>query len=108
MAPGRRAAPEPQPVRALVRQTGRVEGGDGSLWQADRTRRINTLRGYCREFGIAIAQGARLGLEQIARVLAEPHGAIPELLRPTCVLLVEEVLLRVRPRCGCCASTARV
>lgn len=62
-----------------------------SLWQADRTRRINTLRGYCREFGIAIALGSRLGLEQIARVLAEPRSGIPELLRPTCVLLVEEV-----------------
>jgi transposase len=68
-----------------------------SLWQADRTRRINTLRGYCREFGIAIAQGARLGLEQIARVLAEPRSGIPELLRPTMVLLIEEVrLLEVR------------
>jgi transposase len=64
-----------------------------SLWQADRTRRINTLRGYCREFGIAIAQGARLGLEQIARVLAEPRSGIPELLRPTMVLLIEEVRL---------------
>ena len=64
-----------------------------SLWQADRTRRINTLRGYCREFGIAIAQGARLGLEQIARVLAEPRSCIPELLRPTMVLLIEEVRL---------------
>jgi transposase len=64
-----------------------------SLWQADRTRRINTLRGYCREFGIPIAQGARLGLEQIARVLAEPRSGIPELLRPTMVLLVEEVRL---------------
>lgn len=62
-----------------------------SLWQADRTRRINTLRGYCREFGIAIALGSRLGLEQIARVLAEPRSGIPELLRPTMVLLVEEV-----------------
>jgi len=64
-----------------------------SLWQGDRTRRINTLRGYCREFGIAIAQGARLGLEQIARVLAEPRSGIPDLLRPTMVLLIEEVRL---------------
>jgi transposase len=64
-----------------------------SLWQADRTRRINTLRGYCREFGITIAQGARLGLEQIGRVLAEPRSGIPELLRPTMVLLLEEVRL---------------
>lgn len=54
---------------------------------------INTLRGYCREFGIAVAQGARLGLEQIARVLAEPRSGIPQLLRPTCVLLLEEVRL---------------
>lgn len=64
-----------------------------SLWQGDRTRRINALRGYCREFGIAIAQGARLGLEQIARVLAEPRSGLPELLRPTMALLVEEVRL---------------
>jgi transposase len=64
-----------------------------SLWQGDRTRRINTLRGYCREFGIAIALGSRLGLEQIARVLAEPRSGLPELLRPTMVLLVEEVRL---------------
>jgi transposase len=64
-----------------------------SLWQGDRTRRINTLRGHCREFGIAIALGSRLGLEQIARVLAEPRSGIPDLLRPTMVLLVEEVRL---------------
>ena len=30
-----------------------------SLWMATRTARINALRGFCREFGIAIAQGAR-------------------------------------------------
>jgi transposase len=64
-----------------------------SLWQADRTRRINTLRGYCREFGLFIAQGARLGCEQIARVLAEPRSGLPELLRPVMVLLLEEVRL---------------
>jgi len=64
-----------------------------SLWKANRTQRINTLRGFCREFGIAIAPGSRLGVEQIARVLAEPHSAVPELLRPTANLLVEEIRL---------------
>ena len=64
-----------------------------SLWKDNRTQRINTLRGFCREFGITIAQGARLGVEQITRVLAEPHSAVPELLRPTAVLLVEEIRL---------------
>jgi len=29
-----------------------------SLWKASRTQRINTLRGFCREFGIAIARAA--------------------------------------------------
>ncbi len=50
-----------------------------SLWMATRTSRINALRGFCREFGIVIAQGSRLGVEQIGRVLADPHSAVPEL-----------------------------
>lgn len=64
-----------------------------SLWMATRTARINALRGFCREFGIPIAPGSRVGLEQIARVLADPHSAIPQLLRPTMQLLVEEIRL---------------
>ena len=83
----------PVRVKSVEQQALQALHRTRSLWQADRTRRINTLRGYCREFGIAIAQGARLGLEQIARVLAEPRSGIPELLRPTMVLLVEEVRL---------------
>ena len=64
---------------------------------ATRTSRINALRGFCREFGIAIAQGSRLGVEQISRVLADPHSAVPELIRGTMTLLVEEIrLLEVR------------
>lgn len=76
---------EPQALQALHRTR--------SLWKADRTRRINTLRGFCREFGIPIALGARVGVEQIGRVLAEPHSAIPALLRPTAALLIEEIRL---------------
>lgn len=64
-----------------------------SLWMGTRTSRINALRGFCREFGIAIAQGSRLGVEQISRVLADPHSAVPELIRGTMKLLVEEIRL---------------
>ena len=68
-----------------------------SLWMSTRTSRINALRGFCREFGIAIAAGSRIGLEQIGRVLADPHSAVPALLRGTLRLLVEEIrLLEVR------------
>ena len=64
-----------------------------SAWMATRTARINTLRGFCREFGIAVSQGSRLGLEQMARQLADPASGLPELLRPTMRLLIEEIRL---------------
>ena len=64
-----------------------------SLWMGTRTSRINALRGFCREFGIDINQGSRIGIEQIGRVLADPRSPIPELLRPTMKALLEEIRL---------------
>ena len=64
-----------------------------SLWMGTRTSRINALRGFCREFGIVISQGSRLGVEQISRVLADPNSAVPALIRGTMKLLVEEIRL---------------
>ena len=43
-----------------------------SLWMGTRTSRINALRGFCREFGIAIAAGSRTGVDKGAT--AEFHG----------------------------------
>jgi transposase len=62
-----------------------------SLWMGTRTSRINALRGFCREFGIAIMTGSRNGIEQISRVLADPNTAIPTMIRGTMKLLVEEI-----------------
>jgi transposase len=64
-----------------------------SLWMGTRTARINALRGFCREFGIAVVAGSRNGIEQISRVLADPHSAVPNLMRGTMQLLVEEIRL---------------
>ena len=64
-----------------------------SAWMATRTSRINALRGFCREFGIVIAAGSRIGVEQIARVLADPNSAVPAILRDTLKLLIEEIRL---------------
>jgi len=64
-----------------------------SLWMGTRTSRINALRGFCREFGIAIPLGARTGIEAISRVLADPNTAVPDLIRGTAKLLVEEIRL---------------
>lgn len=46
-----------------------------SLWMGTRTSRINAPRGFCREFGIVIAQGSRLGVEQLA---ASPQRSAPQ------------------------------
>ncbi len=64
-----------------------------SGWMATRTSRINALRGFCREFGLCVSLGSRLGIEQISRYLADPTSAIPELLRPTMDLMIEEIRL---------------
>jgi transposase len=64
-----------------------------SLWMGTRTSRINALRGFCREFGITIAQGSRTGVEQMSRVLADPASAVPVLIRGTMKLLIEEIRL---------------
>lgn len=64
-----------------------------SLWMGTRTSRINALRGFCREFGMAIPQGARTGLEVLGRVLADPSTAVPGLIRDSAKLLLEEVRL---------------
>jgi transposase len=84
-----------QPVRVKSVEQQALQGlhRTRSLWMGTRTSRINALRGFCREFGVVIAQGARLGVEQIGRVLADPHSAVPELIRQTMTLLVEEVRL---------------
>ena len=99
IAPVRVKSVDEQALQALHRTR--------SLWMATRTARINALRGFCREFGVAIAQGARTGLEQIARVPAQPNSAIPELVRGTMKLLVE----KIRPleaRVGLLTATAMV
>jgi transposase len=64
-----------------------------AAWMGTRTARINALRGTCREFGIVIAEGARVGLEQLARLIADPESAIPSVLREPMRLLLEEVRL---------------
>jgi transposase len=64
-----------------------------SAWMSTRTRRINALRGYCREFGLIVPLGAATGVVQIARYIADEHSALPVLLRGTMRLMLEEIRL---------------
>lgn len=60
-----------------------------SQWMATRTQRINGLRGFCREFGLAVPRGARVGLRTIAALVAD--GAIPAMLRSEMFATLQEV-----------------
>lgn len=83
----------PVRVKSVEKQALQALHRTRSLWMSTRTSGINALRGFCREFGITLRQGSRVGLEQIGRVLADPGSAVPLLLRPTMKLLVEEIRL---------------
>ncbi len=80
-------------VKSVEQQSLQALHRTRSLWMGTRTARINALRGFCREFGIAITLGARSGIEQIARLLADANSALPALLRGTMKLLIEEIRL---------------
>ena len=62
-----------------------------SLWMGTRTARINALRGFCREFGLAVPTGAKTGIETISRTLEEDDSPVPMLIRETMRQLIEEI-----------------
>jgi transposase len=62
-------------------------------WKSTRTRRINTLRGFCREFGLVVPVGAVTGIAQIARYLADEQSGLPLILRGSMRLMLEEIRL---------------
>jgi transposase len=64
-----------------------------SAWKATRTQRINALRGFCREFGLVVPEGALKGLARIGQVLADEDSAILTLLRGSMRLMLEEIRL---------------
>jgi transposase len=64
-----------------------------SAWMSTRTRRINTLRGFCREFGLVVPEGAVRGIAQIARFIADERSGLPAILRGPMRLLLEEIRL---------------
>jgi transposase len=47
--------------------------------------------GFCREFGLPVAVGARTGLHAISRLVADPACGLPALLRPAMAMLLDEI-----------------
>ena len=63
-----------------------------SAWQAERTARINSLRGILREFGLTIPVGARHVVPCVWAFLEDAEIPIPDFLRPS----LAEVALEIR------------
>jgi transposase len=60
-------------------------------WQADRTARINAVRGLLREQGIALPLGAKTVARRVPALMDDATAAIPALLRPVLTALVAEI-----------------
>lgn len=84
---------QPVRVKSVEQQALQAMHRTRSLWMGTRTSRINALRGFCREFGLAVPQGARTGIEAIARALADPQTPIPGMVLRSMQFLVEEIRL---------------
>jgi len=84
---------KPVAVKSVEQQALQALHRIRSGWMSTRTRRINTLRGFCREFGLVVPEGAVTGLAQIARYLADERSGLPAMLRPSMRLVLEEIRL---------------
>jgi transposase len=73
----------PVAVKSIEQQGLQALHRTRSGWMSTRTRRINTLRGFCREFGSVVPEGATTGLACMAHYLADDRSGLPELLGNT-------------------------
>lgn len=60
-------------------------------WMATRTARINALRGFLREHGIAVVRGPKRVLAEVWQVFEDAEAPVPGRLRRALALLVEEI-----------------
>lgn len=87
------------PVKSVDQQTLTALHRLRSQWQADRTARINTLRGLLRELGVFIPQGANQVLPAVWTLLQDLDSEIPDALRQPfaeACLEIQELGERVR------------
>jgi len=79
------------PVKTIDQQTLQALHRVRTQWQSARTARINVLRGLLREQGVAVPAGARTLVTRVATVLADTAAPVPDLLRQTLALVLDEV-----------------
>lgn len=73
---------KPVPVKSLEQQAVISLHRFRSRWLADRTARINAVRGTLREFGFAIPLGARHVVPRTREWVQDCDSGVPDILRP--------------------------
>jgi transposase len=81
---------DPVPVKTVEQQTLQVLHRVRTQWQTARTARINAMRGMLREFGFPIGVGARTALKRIPALLEDATIELPELVRHTLWVVLQE------------------
>jgi transposase len=79
------------PVKSVLQQTLSAMHRLRSGWMAERTARINSIRGILREFGFVLPVGARYVVRRTTALLADPDVALPDAVRPVLFAAVEEI-----------------
>lgn len=81
----------PVPVKSIEQQAIASLHRLRSAWIADRTARMNTVRGILRELGLTIPLGARFVVPKLWEYLEDAEAPIPEFLRPTLAAAAHEI-----------------
>jgi transposase len=81
----------PVPVKSIDQQALAALHRLRSAWVAERTARINTIRGILREFGLTIPVGARHVVPKVHELLDETNSILPGMLRPVLRQACEEI-----------------
>jgi transposase len=81
----------PVPIKSVEQQTLAGLHRLRSAWMADRTARINLVRGILRELGFAIPVGARQVVPRAWAVLEAPDSELPAPLRLTLGAALREI-----------------
>ena len=79
------------PVKTIEQQTLQALHRVRTQWQSARTARINVVRGLLREQGLPVPVGARRVVARVTAILEDANVALPDLLRHTAALVVEEI-----------------
>jgi transposase len=81
----------PVPVKTVAQQVLTTLHRLRSGWIAERTARINTLRGLLRELGVFIPQGAREVIPTVWALIEDAEADVPDALRPFFAELCREI-----------------